>query len=63
MAGWFGIIFISALLIFISFFFTLSFFENLHKGDERITKQSKLAALICLGIAFVIPFLYVFFIG
>ncbi|MFD2751798.1 hypothetical protein ACFSUM_15510 [Virgibacillus siamensis] len=55
-AGWHVII--SVLLIIFSFYFTLTFIENLHKGeDERVTKQSKLAAIICFGIALVIPFL------
>lgn len=51
--GWIGIA--SVLLVIFCFYFTLTFFENLHKGDERITKQSKLAAIICLGLALLIP--------
>ncbi|PZX07404.1 hypothetical protein C7437_101517 [Psychrobacillus insolitus] len=56
--GWAGII--SILLIIFSFYFTLTFFENLHKGNERITKQSKLTAIVCLGLALLIPVLYSF---
>lgn len=56
-ANWLGII--SFVFIMFCFYFTLLFIENLHKGDERITKQSKLAAIICLGLAFFIPVLYV----
>ncbi|WP_299094240.1 hypothetical protein [uncultured Metabacillus sp.] len=56
-ASWVGII--SLLLIVFCFYFTLTFFENLYKNDERITKQSKLAAVICLGLALFIPILYI----
>ncbi|MDN4607688.1 hypothetical protein P5G49_09315 [Sporosarcina sp. F6_3S_P_2] len=61
--GWIGILFVSIVFIFFSFYFTLSFFESLHKADERIAKQSKTAAPICFGIALSTPFLYVFFIN
>jgi hypothetical protein len=54
--SWVGII--SMILIIFSFYFTLTFIENLHKGDERTTKQSKLAAIICFALAFFIPILY-----
>lgn len=56
--GWAQVI--SVLLIIFSFYFTLTFFENLHKGDKRITKQSKLAAIVCFGLALLIPVLYSF---
>lgn len=56
--GWPGII--SVVLIIFCFYFTLTFFESLHKDDERITKQSKLAAVICLGLALIIPAFYRF---
>ncbi|MFD2043016.1 hypothetical protein ACFSTA_01700 [Ornithinibacillus salinisoli] len=55
-AVWVGSI--SILLIIFCFYFTLTFIEKLHEGDTRITKQSKLAAIICLGLALFIPFLY-----
>ncbi|MCM3454783.1 hypothetical protein M3685_12710 [Heyndrickxia oleronia] len=51
---------ISTILIIFCFYFTLTFFENLHKGDERITKQSKLAAIICLALALIVPIVYNF---
>lgn len=47
--SWVGIV--SIVLIIFCFHFTLTFIENVHKGDERITKQSKLAAIIFLGLA------------
>ena len=52
LAGWLNIL--SIVFIILCFYFTLSFIENLHKGDERITKQSKMAAIICLGLALLI---------
>ncbi|MFJ7934561.1 hypothetical protein [Sporosarcina sp. NPDC096371] len=58
-AGWVGII--SVLFIIFCFSYTLSFIENVHKEDERITRQSKLAAIICLSIALLTPILYVLF--
>lgn len=54
--GWLGLI--SIVFIILCFYFTLSFIENLHKDDERITKQSKRAAIICLGSALLIPVLF-----
>ncbi|GAB4073164.1 hypothetical protein GCM10028778_07550 [Barrientosiimonas marina] len=56
--GWIAII--SVLLTISSFYFTLSFIESLHKKDERITKQSKAAAIICLGIALILPVIFIF---
>ncbi|GAA0440717.1 hypothetical protein GCM10008983_17190 [Lentibacillus halophilus] len=56
--GWIAII--SVLLTISSFYFALSFIESLHKNDERITKQSKTAAIICLGIALILPVIFSF---
>ena len=55
-ASWLSLI--SIVFIILCFYFTLSFIENLHKDDERITKQSKTAAIICLGSALLIPVLF-----
>ncbi|HLR65254.1 MAG TPA: hypothetical protein VK075_07500 [Pseudogracilibacillus sp.] len=41
---------ISLLLFILTFNFTLSFIEGLHKKDERITKQSRIGAILCLAI-------------
>ncbi|WP_082232787.1 hypothetical protein [Halobacillus massiliensis] len=42
--------------VILCFYFTLTFIENVHnRGEERITKQSKAAAIICLVIALFIP--------
>jgi hypothetical protein len=42
--GWIGIV-----------YFVLSFMESLHNNDKRITKQTKSAAIICLGVALLLP--------
>lgn len=55
-ASWMGVI--SIAFIIFCFYFTLSFIENLHKGDERITRQSKIAAIICLGLGLLIPIIF-----
>ncbi|MDQ0160772.1 hypothetical protein J2S77_002779 [Alkalibacillus salilacus] len=50
--------FISITLLILCFSYTLHFVENLHKGDERIVKQSKKVAIVSLALALVIPFVY-----
>lgn len=59
-ANWIGIV--SIVLIILCFYFTLTFFEHLRKGDERISKQSKIAATICIALALLIPATYHFYI-
>ncbi|WP_200411908.1 hypothetical protein [Virgibacillus salexigens] len=54
--GWIEVI--SVLLITFSLYFALSFIESLHKNDERVTKQSKFGAIICLGIALLLPVMF-----
>ena len=54
--NWIGIL--NAALIVLSFYFTLTFFEHLRKGDERLTKQSKITATICIALALMIPVFY-----
>lgn len=50
---WLGIV--SVLFMIFSFYFTLTFIENLHRSEtERVIKQSKSAAVICFGIALVV---------
>lgn len=46
---------ISGVFIVLTLYFTLSFIEGLKKSEERVTKQSKAAAIICLGLALLIP--------
>lgn len=52
---------ISIFLFLFSFYFTLSFIESLFKGDVRITRQSKLMAIVCLILSLSIPVLYALF--
>jgi hypothetical protein len=53
-----GMSIILILLIVLCFYFTLTFFGSLRKGDERIIKQSKFAAIICMAIALIIGIIY-----
>jgi len=54
--NWLGVL--TPILLIACFYFTLTFFESLRKGDERVTKQSKLAATICIALALLIPAFY-----
>lgn len=53
---WIGIL--SSILIILCFYFTLSFIENLRTGDERVIKQSKISAVVCLTLALLLPMAY-----
>ena len=44
-----------AVLWILCFYFTLSFFENLKKGNERLIRQSKFAAVVCMALAILAP--------
>ncbi|MCT2536264.1 hypothetical protein NC661_13490 [Aquibacillus koreensis] len=55
--GWISII--SVLLIILCFSYTLTFIENIHQGDKRIAKQSKLVAIMCLGLGLLIPIVFI----
>ena len=46
---------LSLMLIVLCFYFTLTFFHYLKLGDERIIKQSKLAAVIFLALSLLLP--------
>ncbi|MBS4175555.1 hypothetical protein KHA87_20065 [Bacillus sp. FJAT-49736] len=54
--NWLGIL--STIFIVLSFYFGLSFFQYLKLGDERLIKQSKIAAVICLAFGLLIPVFY-----
>ena len=56
MGNWIGIL--STIFWVLCFYSTLSFFQNLHNDDERLTKQFKLAAVICLAVALLLPVFY-----
>lgn len=44
------------------FYFTLSFFQHLKSGEERLAKQSKIAAIICLALGLSISTIISFFL-
>lgn len=54
--NWLGIL--SALLIILCFYFSLTFFQSLQSEDKRIIRQYKLAAVICLALGLLIPAFY-----
>jgi len=54
--GWTGIV--SVFLIILCFSYSLTFIENLHNGDKRNARQSKVVAIICLSLALLIPYVY-----
>ena len=54
--NWLGIL--STILIILCFYFTLTFFQSLKSGDERIIRQYKLAAVISLALGLFIPAIY-----
>ena len=58
--NWIGIF--STVLLIICFYFTLTFFQNVKSGDERLMKQAKLAAVICLALALLFPAFYNFYL-
>ncbi|MFF2753006.1 hypothetical protein ACFVR1_04505 [Psychrobacillus sp. NPDC058041] len=58
--NWLGIL--STILIVLCFYFSLSFFQHLKTGEERLIKQSKFAAVFCLAMSLLIPALYSLFI-
>lgn len=49
---------LTPILLVACFYFTLTFFESLRKKDERVTKQSKIGATICIALALLIPAVY-----
>lgn len=54
--NWLGIL--SIVFIVLCFYFTLTFFQYLKEEDARLTKQSKLGAVICLAVSLLIPAIY-----
>lgn len=55
-ASWMGIV--SALLFAASFYFALTFFEELKRDERRLQKQAKIAAVLCLAGALLLPAVY-----
>lgn len=54
--NWVGIL--SIIFILLCFYSILTFFQHLKNNDERLIKQSKLAAVFCLAVALLMPALY-----
>ena len=53
----------SSLMLAVCLYFSLTYFEHLKYGDDRLIKQSKLIAVISLVLALMVPAffqLYVF---
>lgn len=59
--NWLGLL--TSILIAFCLYFSLSFFQHLKLGDERLIRQSKLAASYCLALALFIPALYSLYIS
>ncbi|WP_025785930.1 hypothetical protein [Sporosarcina sp. D27] len=55
-ANWLNIV--SAVFVIGCLYFTLSFFQHLKMEDQRLAQQSKIAAVVCLAIALLIPAFY-----
>jgi hypothetical protein len=53
---WLGIF--SAFMLTVCLYFSLTYFEHLKQGDDRLIKQSKLFAVITLFIALGVPGFY-----
>ena len=58
--NWLGIL--STILIVLCFYFSLTFFQHLKIGDERLIKQAKFAAVLCLAMSILIPALHSLYI-
>ena len=48
----------TVLMLAVCLYFTLTYFEYLKQGDKRLTKQSKLFAVITLFLALGVPAIY-----
>ncbi|MTD29836.1 hypothetical protein [Planomicrobium sp. YIM 101495] len=59
--NWLGVL--STILLVVGIYFTFTFFENLKSGDDRLRKQSKVAALVCISIALLIPAFYSLYVN
>ncbi|WP_100404087.1 hypothetical protein [Bacillus sp. FJAT-42315] len=55
-ANWIGIL--STTFTILCFYFSLTFFQHLKSDNERMINQSKLAAVICLALALLVPAIY-----
>lgn len=55
-ANWIDIL--SRIFIVLCLYCVLTFFQHLKNNDERLIKQSKLAAVFCLAVALLVPAFY-----
>ena len=55
-ANWINILVMIFLVL--CFYFTLMYFQYLKEDDDRLIKQSRLVAVICLAIALLVPAFY-----
>ncbi|MGN7407903.1 hypothetical protein [Sporosarcina sp. SAFN-010] len=54
--NWLNIL--SAVFVIACLYFTLSFFQHLKMEDQRLAQQSKIAAVVSLAVALLIPAIY-----
>ncbi|MFS0636966.1 hypothetical protein AB1K84_13785 [Mesobacillus foraminis] len=54
--NWLGIL--SAILMVLCFYFFLTFLQHLKAGEQRLIRQSKIAAVLCLAVSVLVPLLY-----
>ena len=59
-ANWINIL--AMVFIVVCFYCTLMYFQYLKENDDRLIKQSRLVAVICLAIALLVPAFYNFYI-
>jgi len=59
-ANWINIL--TMIFLVLCFYFTLMYFQYLKENDDRLIKQSRLVAVICLAIALLVPAFYNFYI-
>lgn len=59
-ANWINIL--AMVFIVLCFYCTLVYFQYLKEGDDRLIKQSRLVAAICLAIALLVPAFYNFYV-
>lgn len=52
-ANWSDIL--STIFIVLCLYCVLTFFQHLKNNDEKLIKQSKLAAVFCLAVALLVP--------
>lgn len=49
---------LNAIVATLCFYFTLTFFQHLKTGDERLIRQSKVAAVICFLLCLLFPSIF-----